>query len=120
MIGTIKIIQKGGWLSDAVNAIRAYVGRPSILGNPYSHLTRSLGAHKVSTREEAVYRHSEWLDRLPRTSPQWQEIEKLAGLVREGRNLALECWCGNDPPLGHCHAATIAAEVLRLALREGA
>lgn len=117
MVGTVRIIQKGAWLSDSDNALRFYVGRPSVLGNPFSHLPQSLGAHKVATREEAVHRHEVWLDNLPRDSPQWREIEKMADLVREGRTVALECFCGDNPAAGRCHATTIGAEVMRIALR---
>ena len=116
MTGTVMIVQKGKWLPAGV--LRFYVGRPSVLGNPFSHLPRSLGAQKVATREEAVHRHEVWLDGLPRDSPQWLEIEGYADLVREGRTIALECFCGDSPPLGHCHATTIGAEIMRLALRE--
>lgn len=110
----IRVIQKGSPLPTG--AVRRYVGRPTILGNPFSHLPGTLAQHRVATREEAVHRHEVWLDNLPRDSPQWREIESLAGVLRDGFTLALECWCGDDPPLGHCHATTIAAEVLRVAL----
>ena len=116
MIGKVLVVRKGGWLPK--DAVRRYVGRPSLLGNPFSHLPSALAEHKVATRGEAVHRHAAWLRGLPRSSPQWEEIGELADLVSEGGTVGLECWCGDNPPPGHCHAVTIAAEVMRLARRE--
>ena len=39
-----------------------YIGRPSKWGNPFSHKVGTLAKYKVSSREDAVQKHKEWLD----------------------------------------------------------
>lgn len=36
-----------------------YIGRPSSLGNPYSHVSGTLAKFKVSSREESIERYRE-------------------------------------------------------------
>ena len=38
-----------------------FIGRPSIWGNPFSHLNKSAAEFKVETREEAVSKYKEWI-----------------------------------------------------------
>ena len=64
-------------------AFDVYIGRPSIWGNPFSHLPNTLAKFRTRTREEAIARYDEWLD----TQPQLLElIPTLAGKI-------LGCWC---------------------------
>lgn len=72
-----------------------YVGRPSIWGNPYSHLRGTLAAFKVATREEAVRKFEEYLD------SNVQLLELLPTL----RDRVLGCWCEDGQP---CHARVLA------------
>lgn len=90
-----------------------YVGRPSILGNPYS--APALG------RTEAIQRYKQHLaDALNQAlvSRDGKEIRRLirrlAMQVVRGEKLHLVCWCAPEP----CHAdvlkSAIQAEVDRL------
>ena len=81
-----------------------YIGRPSIYGNPFSHLNDSKCIIKVSSRPEAVRSFIKWitnevhypeLDQIHK--PTLDEIRKLKGKF-------LKCWCA--PLL--CHGEWIA------------
>jgi hypothetical protein len=38
-----------------------YIGRPSALGNPFSHVEHSLALRHVASRDEAVEKYRVWL-----------------------------------------------------------
>lgn len=92
-----------------------YVGRPSILGNPYSH---KFGEQKylTLTREEAITRYREWLiEQLQKqNSPQFKELLRLAQIVGKEGKLVLRCWCAPLP----CHADVIRDLVFKLVEKE--
>lgn len=100
-----------------------YVGRPTILGNPYYH-EKALaswsvnGYHilteKVPTREDAVEKYRHWLHmhrEMWRTIPDacetqvWREVLRIADLIKKEpqENWGLECWCAPEA----CHADVI-------------
>lgn len=67
-----------------------YIGRPSIYGNPYSHLPNTLATFKVKTREEAIIKYEEYL----------LNNERLLELVKELlQGKVLGCYCYPLP----CH-----------------
>jgi hypothetical protein len=41
-----------------------YIGRGSVLGNPFSHLKSSKASVVVNSREEAIERYKSWLYKL--------------------------------------------------------
>jgi hypothetical protein len=100
-----------------------YVGRPSILGNPYYHEKAipswSVDGYlivttRVATREDAVQRYGSWLRmhlETWRTAPNacasqvWREILRIAELIKKepDQEWGLMCWCSPDA----CHADVI-------------
>lgn len=70
-----------------------YIGRPSIWGNPYSHLPYSMAPFKVATREEAVEKYEAWL----------RKQRVLLGNLPNLRGKVLGCPCGGSP----CHGDVI-------------
>ena len=80
-----------------------YVGRPSLWGNPFTHLeTRRAhgGLIRLDSRELAVEAYEEWL-----LGPYWPWLQptRRAEILRtlpELRGKILGCWCA---PLA-CHA----------------
>lgn len=74
-----------------VPAGAVYVGRPTVWGNPFSHLDGTTAAYRVASREVAVARFAEWLESQPTL---------VARARRELRGRDLVCWCA---PLA-CHA----------------
>lgn len=75
-----------------------YVGRPSVFGNPFSHLASTLATYRCGTRTEAIDRFKRWLAMQP---------ELIARVKTELRGRDLVCWCAPLP----CHAD----ELLRIA-----
>jgi len=72
-----------------------YIGRPSIWGNPFSHLPSSAARFRVATREEAIEQYEAWL--LSHPALVERARRELAGKV-------LGCWCKPLP----CHGDVLA------------
>lgn len=60
-----------------------YIGRPSIWGNPFSHLDNTLAKFKVASREEAILQYEKWIRSQP----------ELMAKIPELKNKILGCWC---------------------------
>ena len=91
-----------------------YVGRPSILGNPYTHRnTSTIAKYKCSTIEESIYKYKEWLI-VNITNPSiYNELNRLADIA-EKSDLYIGCWC---VPFSDCHGNFI-KETLELILSD--
>jgi hypothetical protein len=82
-----------------------YVGRPSPLGNPFSHVPSTKAEFRVETRDEAVDCYEPWLrgklktDTLVKTA-----FWTLVDFYRVFGDLTLICWCVPK----RCHAEIIA------------
>lgn len=66
-----------------------YIGRPSIWGNPYSHLIRARSTNKVKDRAEAISKYEEYL----------RSNKELLARLPELSGKILGCWCKPLP----CH-----------------
>lgn len=77
---------------------RKYVGRPSILGNPFKE-------DKDNSRHVVVVRYAAWLALQLRNKNKRviNELRELKEVLMRGFDLELECWC---TPL-ECHADII-------------
>lgn len=102
---TIRIVRRGQ--RAARGSTRVYIGRPSVLGNPWTHKPGGLARYLVRSREEAIALYAADLDAQPRTSPAWREIQRIAALPGD---VELECWCA---PLA-CHGDVIAERIRQL------
>jgi hypothetical protein len=71
-----------------------YIGRPSIWGNPFSHLPNTLAKFRVSTRTEAIASYDQWV----------RSQSHLMARVHELYGKTLGCWC---KPLA-CHGDVLA------------
>ena len=71
-----------------------YIGRPSVLGNPFSHLKGTLADYSVSSRDEAVDRYETWLRSEIKTNKVViKEMRKLYKKFVDSGHLNLVCWC---------------------------
>ncbi len=88
-----------------------FIGRPSPLGNPFSHLD-NVAKHvtKVGSREEAVSRYGEWLDEkiTSRDTSVIQELNRLLALA-QGGPIKLVCFCAPKS----CHGDVIRERLLQ-------
>lgn len=112
-----------------------YVGRPSVLGNPYFHAAavpcweaggQMFKTTRVATREEAVRRFREYLKEQERISVEggnsafclgWEEVLDIAHLIAKdpGQEWGLMCWCAPEA----CHADVIKRAVEYLLKDQG-
>lgn len=85
-----------------VDSRGVYIGRPSPLGNPFSHLPNTLAEHRVASRDEAVDAYARWIEDKLRDpdSPQSREFDRLVALAMQG-DLQLVCWCAPARCHGH-------------------
>lgn len=86
--------KRSGMITDGVE----YIGRPSILGNPYTHLeTDTLAKFKVATVEEAIncYRTHFYIQ-LHSDINFRNEVARLVRTYQIRGNLYLSCWCKDE------------------------
>lgn len=79
-----------------------YIGRPSVLGNPFTHLpvANTLAKFSVATRDEAVDKYRDWLREQYKANPAVRkELLRLIAIYETTSELILICWCA---PL-KCH-----------------
>lgn len=77
--------------------VSVYVGRPSVLGNPFE-------AGVDGTRDEVVQKYRQWLWTQFHKDPIVRnEIYRLVDLYLNHGSLGLECWCAPK----NCHANQI-------------
>ena len=97
------------WYGKAKRPTDVYIGRPSLLGNPYASKPSKLARQNVSSDAEAVEQYRLWLREQYRTNPEIKaELLRLARLYKEHNTLHLVCWCkfkvNDDTP---CHGDVI-------------
>lgn len=80
-----------------------YVGRPSIWGNPFSHLNGK-GTMKVTDRAQAVRVFEEWLLGTPASVFEQKRRAEILRRIPELRGKRLGCWCHPE----ECHAEILA------------
>ncbi len=66
-----------------------YIGRPSPLGNPFSHLDNTLAQFKVRNRDEAVEKYRDWI--LEKIEAEDPRVLHALGMIQANSNLV--CWC---------------------------
>lgn len=87
-----------------------YIGRPTPLGNPFTHLTYGSAPHRVNSRDEAVEMYRKWVVReLETNSEAKTQFDSLVAQVRTG-NLDMICWCA---PLA-CHGDVLKEMIQRV------
>ena len=80
-----------------------YIGRPSVLGNPFSHLEGTKAQYKVQSRDEAVDKYEDWLrSKLNIDKNLTKEMLNLYKIAKGG-DLNLVCWCSPK----RCHGDVI-------------
>ena len=95
----IRVVNRKTWKGEG-----HYVGRPTPMGNPYSHVVGTLAEFKVGSRDEAVERYGEWLEgRLDGDNPTTRMFVSLLDEYERTGEMTLVCSCS---PL-RCHADTI-------------
>ena len=84
----IRVVSKrSGGTKPVSGETVVYIGRPSILGNPFP-------MHNESQRAGVVTLYREWLQkRYNDDASVFTELHQLADRVKDGESIALQCWC---------------------------
>lgn len=87
-----------------------YCGRPSPLGNPYSHIPKNtLAQYIVASRAMAIKKHQEDFYKDIENNPAVRtELMNLIEHLRKNGKINLVCWCSPLP----CHCDTIKTYLL--------
>lgn len=101
----IKILNKNNYIPKSGDF---YIGRSSVLGNPYSHLPNSRAEFVVSNRAEAILKYREWL--AGQSSPEIEKILYDIGTANLKGEARLVCHCVPLP----CHGQVVREEVWKL------
>ena len=93
-----------------------YIGRPSLLGNPFSHIKgKTLAKYLVNSRDESIERYGPWAREQIASDPNFRgEFFRLVRKYQSEGFLILICWC---KPLS-CHG-DILAEMIKETAGEG-
>jgi len=84
--------------SKRTGATGEYIGRPSVLGNPFM-----VKPHGPYERGETIELYRKWLnDQIHENESVVKELQRLCDLDREG-DLTLVCWCAPLP----CHGDVV-------------
>lgn len=94
-----------------------YVGRPTILGNPFSHLTYAKGTEHVPTVDIAVSKYKEWLmEHINTSADVCNALNNIINVGERTGTVHLACWCKDELhplPKDHaCHAEVIREVIL--------
>lgn len=94
-----------------------YIGRGSILGNPYTHIkdreTKAL--YVVPTRDEAIERYSHYFDVMYQGNDSFRNrIDEIYEKYKNGEDIYLGCYCKPLP----CHGDIIAEKLQRRYIKE--
>ena len=94
-----------------------YVARPSVLGNPFSHLTYAKGTEHVPTVEVAVSKYKEWLmEHINTSAAVCDALNQIINVGERTGTVHLACWCKDElkpSPKDHaCHAEVIREVIL--------
>lgn len=94
-----------------------YIGRPSILGNPYSHLPEeeTLAVYKCNSREEAIEKYSSYFDLMYGSNLEFTKIiDEIYEKYKQGEDIYFECFCHPEP----CHGDVISKKLSGRLLKE--
>jgi hypothetical protein len=85
-----------------------YIGRPSVLGNPFS--VQQYG------REQCIEKYRAWLkSEYAKHGKVYAEIQRLVEIAEQG-DLVLVCWCSPEP----CHGEVLKRVIEHLVARRSA
>lgn len=86
--------KRSGLTADGVQ----YIGRPHVLGNPFTHLEKdTLAQYKVDTVEQAIDEYRIHFYRELNTNPEFRnEVARLVRHYQLHGILYLSCWCKDE------------------------
>lgn len=101
----------------SVSPYNFQIFRPSILGNPYTHIKDRNTKAKfiVNSREEAIEKYSEYFDIMYKTNVQFAKtVDQIYDAYKAGNDVFLECYCAPLP----CHGDVIVRKLRKRLIKE--
>lgn len=105
-VGSIKVVNKKT-LTPEIGFTDIYIGRPSALGNPYKMNREEDRATVIELYHRWLWNQIKWSKEPDLNHSAFNELIRIAKLVKSGKNIRLVCWCA---PLG-CHGDIIVRAV---------
>lgn len=89
-----------------------YIGRPSPLGNPFSHKRDTIATFRVKTVDEALALYRQWLITQIKENNREvvKELKRLKEMHDRDGELVLGCWCSPN----RCHGDIIKQVLLKM------
>lgn len=94
-----------------------YIGRPSILSNPYTHDGKKSSLAKLTfkTREEAINAYKLYFDAMYEQDMQFKQVVDLIyEKYKNGEDIYLQCFCSPLP----CHGEYIKEKLEKRLIKE--
>ena len=94
-----------------------YIGRGSVLGNPYTHITdkKTKAIYKAVDRDDAIEKYSHYFDLMYGSNLAFTNmVDAIYEMYKSGMDVYLECYCA---PL-RCHGDIIKEKLEARLLRE--
>ena len=94
-----------------------YIGRPSVLSNPYTHLdkNKTLALFQCEDREEAIEKYDEYFDIMYGHNKEFTEtVDEIYEHYKNGETVYLGCFC---KPLT-CHGDIIKRKLEQRLIKE--
>lgn len=105
-IGIIKVANKKT-LTPELGYTDIYIGRPSPLGNPYKMNREEDRATVIELYHRWLWNQIKWSKEPDLNHSAFNELIRIAKLVKSGKNIRLVCWCSPSA----CHGDIIARAV---------
>jgi len=117
-VGTMAIIVYNRLKEDhSSNPNNFPIYRPSVLGNPFSHIKdrNTKAKYVVGSREEAIARYSDYFDVMYGSNYAFTKvIDEIYEKYKAGEDVFLECYCHPLP----CHGDVIVEKLRKRLIRE--
>jgi hypothetical protein len=94
-----------------------YIGRPSPLGNPFTHngVRTSLATLSFKTRDEAIEAYKKYFDKMYGSDEEFTKaFDEIYEHYKNGEDIYLQCFCKPKP----CHGDYIAEQLQRKLVKE--
>lgn len=94
-----------------------YIGRGSVLGNPYTHITdkKTKAIYKAIDRDDAIEKYSHYFDLMYGSNLAFTKmVDVIYEMYKSGMDVYLECYCA---PL-RCHGDIIKEKLEARLLKE--
>lgn len=94
-----------------------YIGRGSILGNPYTHIKdrRTKALYVVPTRDDAIDSYSEYFDVMYSGNEEFRmAVDKIYDDLKNRKDVYLECYCHPQ----RCHGDIIKEKLMQRLIKE--